>query len=237
MVPDDNTDFESESSAEKATLDESEVSQDGDVPRALQKVELDLDDAPFLDEEEDEEPEPEPEEDLSTPALEEKPEESGLKRLLKNRKVLIGLAILFVIIVAIPVKIWLWPDDEKIVEEIAPVEPVEEVPIEEEPEEPEEIVTQFEPFWIETVGDDGKVHFLHLRLAFPTQNPGLVREIKIKTFIIRDAVYYYLDNKSFTFLSDTNNIRTVKKDLISVVNKYLGQDQLDTVLIEEYLVQ
>ncbi len=218
----------------KAALDDSEADAGDDVPRALQKVELDLDDAPFLEEEEEEEEE----ESAEVEQPEDQPEKKrvSLAALLKNRKVILGLLVLFVIILAIPIKIWLLPSDEKIVEEIKPVKETQPA---ETPVEPElqEYPVRFEPFWVEKEQTDGTVRFIHCQFSITTTNTAAKREIEIKMLVLRDAVFYYLSNKDFEFLADTNNMELLKKDILAVINKYLGQSQLDTLLVEKYLVQ
>lgn len=220
----------------KAALDDSEADAGEDVPRALQKVELDLDDAPFLEEDEDEEDE---EPDTAEEQLEEKTEKKklSLAGLLKNRKVLIGLLVLLVILIAIPIKIWLLPKGEKVVEEIKPAQTEETAP--EAPAEPEvkNIPVVFEPFWVEKAQADGKVRFIHCQFSVTTHNTAAKHEIELKMLVLRDAVFYYLSNKDFAFLADTNNMEVLKKDILAVINKYLGQTQLETLLVEKYLVQ
>lgn len=228
--------LEGEESGTKATLDESDIGDDeddDDVPRSQQKVELDLDDAPFL---EDEDEDDDDEEDVEEISLDEEPEEeeSQFKRLLRNKKVLIGLAVLFVFILAVPVKIWLFPEGEKVVEEVGKVELEPE-----EPKKPEtvEYTISFKPFWVEKTAPDGTVHFIHTKFSFTTTDPALQFEVRQKTFIIRDAIYYYLRNKEYDFLADMNNLEALKEDILSVINKFLGTSQVETLLVEEYLVQ
>jgi flagellar FliL protein len=84
---------------------------------------------------------------------------------------------------------------------------------------------------------DRKVRFLHCRFALVTADPAAGREIDLKRLVLRDALYYYLKNKNYDFLAETKNMEALKKDLLSVVNKFLGADQIDTILIEEYLVK
>ena len=57
------------------------------------------------------------------------------------------------------------------------------------------------------------------------------------TIVVRDAVYYYLKNKSMEFLTDKKNTETLKKDVLSVINQFIGAQPLDNLLIEEYLVK
>lgn len=229
----------------KAMLDPSSI-QGQDQSRSNQKVELDLDDAPFLEEPEEEEA---PQEFFAEAQAEELPiaapkPESAFAKLLKNKKLrwLIPILLLLALLTLTTVKFILpvleFKDVEKV--EVKPV-PVEEPkePAPPPPTEPEvqEFVLGLDPFWVEKVDAKGQVHFLHLKFAFTSLSPALEDEVKIKSLLLRDAIYYYLKNKDFEFLADTKNIEDLKADLVSVLNQYLGNDQLDTIYVEKYLVQ
>ncbi|MFO7595173.1 MAG: flagellar basal body-associated FliL family protein [Desulfocurvibacter africanus] len=235
-----------ETSKPKAMLDPSSI-QGQDQSRSNQKVELDLDDAPFLDEPEEEAA---PQEFFAEAQAEEltiaapKPENAFIK-LLKDKKLrLLLLALLLLALLTLTTVKFILPVIE--LKEVAQVE-VKPVP-EEEVEEPappppptvpevQEFVLGLEPFWVEKVDAKGQVHFLHLKFAFTSLSPALENEVKIKALLLRDAIYYYLKNKDFEFLADTKNIEALKADLVSVLNQYLGNDQLDTIYVEKYLVQ
>jgi len=222
------------SQEEKARLDERNLDESDEVPRALQKVELDLDDAPFLEEEEDE-----PEEDISAEEALAQAAPAEKKRVIAvpawlTKKFLFfaagGLALLLAAILAIV----LWP--EKTPE---PDEPAEQ-PIKEAEKPASEAVdlnVTFDPFWIELIDKDGKVRFLHLQFTIVATNKLAEGEISAKTFQLRDAVYYYVKNKEFAFLADTENLETLKSDILSVLNKFVAHDNIETILIDKYLVQ
>ncbi len=222
---------------EKARLDESDLDPTAEVPRALQKVELDLDDAPFLEEEEEEE-EPEELAEAEAPreiGVEEKKRRLALPPFLRNKKVVFALAGVLLLIIGLLLFLLLRPKKEP-----APAEealPAAEQPV--APQEPEakEIPVAFSEFWVEKVDSAQKVRFLHFSFSVVTRSPAAEREIMAKTLILRDAVYYYLRNKDYAFLSDTENLETLKSDLLSVMNKFIGSDQLQVLLIDKYLVQ
>lgn len=224
------------SGEEKAKLDESELDPTDEVPRALQKVELDLDDAPFLEEEEEEE---EPEELADTQApkelgVEEQKRRFALPVWLKNKRVVFALAGVLVLIIGVILFLLLRPKKEPPPEELPPTGAPQEAPA---PAEAKEVTVPFVEFWIEKTDSAKKVRFLHLSFSVVTKNPQAEREIMAKMVILRDAVYYYLRNKDYAFLSDTENLETLKSDLLSVMNKFIGSDQLQVLLIDKYLVQ
>lgn len=217
----------------KAKLDDSELSDE--LPKALQKVDLDLDDAPFL-EDEKEEAAPAPPSAETAP-----PEPETVRPWWKKPPALIGGGVLLVVILALLAWLLVFrkpPPPPPAAEEAPAVEePPAEMPAE-EPKKPEvEISVPFEPFLVETTDPKGRTHFLTIRFSLSTKSPGSEAEVKRGRIVLRDAVYYYLKNKDLAFLSDTRNADTLKKDLLSVINQFLGDEQIDTLLIEEYLVK
>jgi flagellar protein FliL len=233
LVPDEDDDFPlEEDSGEKAQLDTEELKEDEDGG-ADDKVELDLEDAPFLEEDEEEEEEAPPE----PVALEEAPEKKGFKEILTealhNKKIVAAVAVVLLLLVGGLVYL-LWFMPEEVVEEVQ--EEVQEEMVEEEVVKQDYIVA-WDEFWVEHMAEDGQVRFLVCKFAAPTDNEKLAFEIRSKKLVLRDAIYYYLKNKDLTFLSDKNNVATLKQDLVGVLNQYLSGDQLEDLLIEEYLVK
>lgn len=234
----------------KAMLDTSSI-QGQETSRANQKVELDLDDAPFLDEDEEEEDaaasaaaEAFAEEQAEELAISPPKKETFLTRLFKDKRLIrLGLLALLLALLALVTVKFILPNLEFKSEETVEVKPLELPEKEPEPppppEEPEaqEYTIGLAPFWIEKVDDKGQVRFLHIKFAFTSLSPALEQEVTIKSMLLRDAIYYYLKNKEFAFLADTKNMETLKTDLVSVLNQYLGNDQLETIYVEKYLVQ
>ncbi|WP_028574811.1 flagellar basal body-associated FliL family protein [Desulfonatronovibrio hydrogenovorans] len=223
------------SQKDKVTLDKSEL----DIDRAKDKVELDLDDAPFLEEEEEfQEPshqEPLEEDTESLSVSEEQPREPGWK----NRKNLTIAGIVLLILVALAVVLLFIssgkppppPSGEQHDQVIR-----DDVPGPEPPEEIFEEVVNLKPFMVE-LREGENIQFLFARFSLPAKSEQMAGEIRDKTIIIRDAVYYYLRNKETIFLKDKDNSDAIKKDLLSVINQYLGTGRLEDILIEEYLVK
>jgi len=238
LVPDDaeevaqdlTEDSSNESSDQiKAQLDDSEVS------KATQKVDLDLDDAPFLEDEEEEEIAFEEEE---TPLLQKPEEESrfDFSTLLKNKLFLISLGVIALLIVIITILLIREPEapppPPPIVEETQPEgktpEAVEEIP---------EILIRLDPFLIEQKDKDGHIRFLEVRVVVSTTEDGLARQFKQEAYTVRNALYYYLKNKDLHFLSDKENSDKLKSELLAIINQYMGFGQFDTLLFEQYLVR
>lgn len=230
MVADDSLD-----SQVKAKLDDSELSDD--LPKALQKVDLDLDDAPFLEDEAEEPAE-------TTVSEETTPFPGAAEEAKPSRKklfILIGAALLLLAAGATAFFLLKKPAPAPQVEEAppaveAPLAP-EPAPPPEPPAPQREIVMTMEPFLIELTDQKGRTRFLTIRFTAVTQEPAVELEFKRNIIVVRDAVYYYLKNKSLEFLTDKSNTDTLKKDVLSVINQFIGAQPLDNLLIEDYLVK
>lgn len=239
MVPD--TDLEDalsgDDSEAKAELDTDELTSN--LPKDQQKVELDLEDAPFLEEEDEEEEEEEEEEE--TP-LEEPGPSDGAAAWYRRKQIIIPAAAGLVILLAVAAWFLLGPSGEPPVAEVPeqpePVEGQEPVPPPPPVEqEVQDFMVTLDPFWVEQRDEDGTVRFLVCQFTTVTQDEKLSFEITQKTTILRDAVYYYLKNKDLTYLSDKTNVEALKSDLMSVMNQYLSGGRLETILVDQYLVK
>lgn len=227
-----------EDDSAKAELDTDELT--ASLPQDSQKVELDLEDAPFLEEDEDEDEEELPEEEA--PSVVDEEPDGDQEPWFKNKRIVIPAAAVLLLLLA-GLAIWLYTkpatqpvaEPEPSVEEIQPQEqPV--APMVEE-EEVQEFIVSLAPFMVEMRGKDGEIHFLRCKFATVTENEKLSFEITQKTTTLRDAVFYYLKNKDMAYLADMDNADTLKADILSVINQYLSNGRLETLLIEEYLVK
>ena len=99
-----------------------------------------------------------------------------------------------------------------------------------------EIVLSMEPFLIELTDQKGRSRFMTIRFSAATREHAVELEFKRNYIVVRDAVYYYLKNKSLEFLTDKNNADALKKDVLSVINQFIGAQPLDNLLIEDYLI-
>ncbi len=228
--------------SEKAQLDTDELNVPGSGQSSSEdKVELDLEDAPFLEDDEDEEEDtpPPPSDKPVTLETAEPPKPNKLKELLGNKKILIsgaGAAVLLLILLA-----WLVlkPAPRPEIPEQQPVQEVQpqQAAPEPEPEKPEVFVVTWDPFWVELKDSEGKVRFLVCKFSAPTENEKLSWEAGSKKVVLRDALFYYLRNKDLIFLSDKNNVEVLKADLLAVINQYMNNGQFEDLLIENYLVK
>lgn len=236
--PDESLEEQDDAGRPKAQLDDSETS------RAARKVDLDLDDAPFLEDDEDEEEvieeadETPPSLDEAKPRKERKPPPAWLT----NRWVLIGAG--SAILLAGLAFFLLSGDKVPVSEEPAPEPAAEEVAAPEpppEPEIPEEVakdhLVKLDPFVVEQTDESGEIRFLEVRLVFTTPNEALAGSLVRNTPTVRYALYYYLRNKDLTFLTDETNSEALKQELLSVVNQYMADGRFESLLFEQYVVK
>lgn len=238
LVPDDvddvtenvTTETDEESSEPKAQLDDTEAN------KATQKVDLDLDDAPFLEDEEEEDEIPIEEEEMPLLQESEKTPKFDFAALLKNKLVLIGLGVIVLLVVVIIILLLREPEAPP----PPPPAPVEEVLPEEVVEDPAQspdILIRLDPFLIEQKDKKDAIRFLEVRIVVSTTEDGLARQFKQETYTIRNALFYYLKNKDLQFLSDKENSDKLKQELLDIINQYMGFGQFDTLLFEQYLVR
>ncbi len=214
--------------------DKSEIQIDtSEVSRGTQKVELDLEDAPFLEEEEEEvQPEPQSLAEPS-PALESEAKSSPFAN--KKKLVIIAAAVLLLIGAVIAVKFLFFTGkaahaptpqakSQTAANATAPA------PI------PPELQVHLDPFWVEQKQGD-EIRFLIVRILLTTTNQGAVTEYQQKLLPIRNAIFYYLKNKDVQFLSDEQNAERLKSELLLVINQYVADGKFDHLMFEEYVVK
>ncbi|MBZ2173373.1 flagellar basal body-associated protein FliL [Nitratidesulfovibrio sp. SRB-5] len=234
--------------AGKAELDAGQLDVDALGPPVEDKVELDLEDAPFLLPEEEKAPPPPPPAAQSLAlspdgdAPKKKKFSLDLSGLLANKKLLIIVVAVLVLLVGGGAAWFLLrkkeappPPPEAAVQKI--VVPQQAAPSPAEPARPAQTILSWEPFWVEQKDAKGAIRFLVVKFSAPTENQKLVFEAQAKKVVIRDAVYYYLKNKSLTYLTDAANAETLKKDILAIMNEYLSIGKLEDLLIENYLVK
>ncbi len=223
------------------TLDAQEIVDDlpsGDATssRAQQKVELDLDDAPFLEEEEEEEEEEEKkeekeEEEAPAPEVEKKEEKPRSKK-----KLIIIISLVVVLLAAAAGFFLLRGKKKEKTQKPAPakektVKVKEKVP----PPPPNVYHLTLRPFWVQYTVKNG-YRFLHLTLVLSYTSDRVDWELKRKLIVIRDAIYYYLKNKNLDFMLNKKNFESIKKDLLAIVDQYLSNGKLKEIYFQDYVI-
>lgn len=230
------------------TPDAAETKAAGDAsPKAAQKVELDLDDAPFL---QDEEPEPSktsaaPPPGAGMPELPspDAPKAVSLKdRLLANKKKLIiaGGIFALLLVVGIGVNFFLFRSP-------APPPPAPEPEARKVllPDKPPPLPAAtapkyqlaWESFWVEQRDSEGAIRFLVTTFTIPTDSAQLYAEMQLKKVVLRDAIFYYLRNRPFMLFSDPEKVAALKRDLMTVINEHVASGKVEDIFIENYLVK
>lgn len=200
------------------------------APVAVKKVELDLDDAPFLQTEE------------KAPARTEVPDDledrSEDEEKTKRRKKLILVASAIgggLLLIAAAAVWWFFFRTPPPPPPSAPEPEVIVVPSTPAPVEEQEIVREFAPFIVPTTDPDGKTGFLICRFSAISKDQAVNQEVQQQLLPLRDAIYYYLRSKDNAFLLDARNTPEIRKDLLSVFNDYLSQGKLEDIVFESYL--
>ena len=206
---------------------------------AAAKVQLDVEDAPFLQEEVPSAP-PVPVQE-NKPGLTEEalPEETAQADTGKKKKRLIVLGALAFCVIITGVLGWFFLL-KPVPPAVAPPQNPPTVIVVPSPEKitgPAEFQVQFDPFWIAQKADNGATRFLQVRFSSVTLSDKVVKEAADKMLVLRDAVYYYLRNKTHEFLLDPENVPVIKQDILGIINGYVVQGRMEDVLIENYLVK
>lgn len=212
--------------------DDQVLEQKPEAPKAAQKVELDLDDAPFLSDASPEGPEgPLPEE----PARLEKTMDAagldGKDQDHSSAKTVFALAVVVLLLLAGGLAFWLSGTGTET--ETLPLPPPPP-PLEAEDPKPQEHFVELDPFLV-AFDQDQEVRFLTLQLSLVTDDLVFSLEVQRKTIILRDAVYYFLNNRPLPIVKRVEAAEMLKEDLLSVFNQHLSRP-LNGVLIEEYVV-
>ncbi len=202
------------------------------------KVELDLDDAPFLDDDdEEEEPQETPEPEEKSPVVVETTEVEPEKK--SKKKLLIG-AIAGTFLLLCGIGLWFFLREDAPPE--PPPPPAPEKTEKKEQKEPEPLapkerrVIQLEPFFIE-YQQGQKSRFLEC--SFSLSSPNIIQNTELrKHFLeIRDALYFYLKNKDIFFLENKENAALFKKEILEVINQHVSSMPVTDLLIDTYLVR
>ena len=226
-----------------------------DVPKGLQKVELDLDDALFLEfEEKEEEPtpaesEPEPEPETETTAL--VPQEKAPFSFARKKYLILGIAAALCLILGAggayfflksgseetpaPQQTEQTPQTEHPSGEQAEAPAAHEAA--EAPAMPPVLVTHtLEKFQVEYVVAN-QIRFLSCSLSIPGITEIMRLEMQAKSVFIRDGVYRYLKNAPLSFLDNPDNSDKLKNDLAAVINQHMKSGSVSQIMIEEYVVR
>ncbi len=215
-------------------VDDTPLSVEEFASKAAAKVALDIDDAPFLVDEEPEASQPEEEREEVDTSAEDEARAAALRK--RKRIIAAGLAALFVLVAGLAV--WFFVlRDVPAEEEAAPSATVIVVPSPSVTTGPDELPVTFLPFLVPQQDAQGRERFLRLQISSASTDENVIREVKEKNLVLRDAIYYYLRNKPHEYMLDPDNLPTIKQDLLDIINGYLGQGKLEDLFVENYLMR
>ncbi len=195
------------------------------------KVELDLDDAPFLQVPEDDLP---AEQEDNAPAPPEEDESAARNRKKKKKLLLMAGAGAALLLVLGAAGWWFFLRTPPPAPDI-PAPEVIVVPSKPAVQVQPDYIKEFAPFLVPGVDAKGETRFLICKFSALSKNPGLGKEMDHKMISLRDAMYYYLRSKSSDYLTDSRNGPAIKQDLTAVLNDYLTQGKIEDILFESYL--
>ncbi|MBQ7456676.1 MAG: flagellar basal body-associated FliL family protein [Desulfovibrio sp.] len=204
-----------------------------EVSKKAKKVELDIEDAPFLKE--------------SEPQQQTEPTEGGEQaeegqaadpKKSKRKKILLIAGAAAVVLIAGAAGAWWFFGGA----EQPPPPPVAEekpevivVPSKLQPVVNPDIVKEFDRFIVPLGDTVESTKFLVCKFSTVTKNPSLEIELDQKKITLRDSIYYYLRNKTYDYLLDPANGPEIKKELVTLLNDYLSSGKLEDVLLDTYL--
>ena len=230
-----------ESTDAKLAADATEITTGSS--QMLPKVQLDIDDAPFLRAPEPQTPPPPPqgvkadEPPLEVPPPPAEDDQAARK---KKKKIIISAALLVLLLAGGSGTLWWF-----VLRPPSPTLPEPQIVIVpsslQKDSAPADFLIPIAPFWLELSGDKprdkDKIFFLVCKFTAIAKTEAVTQEAQKKIIVVRDALYFYLKNKSYGFLTDPDNTQIIKKDLISVMNGYLTKGKVDDVLFERYLTK
>lgn len=198
-----------------------------------EKVELDIEDAPFLKEEAKQESA-----ESEAESVEETKADDDLAKKKKKKKLMIiaGGAVLLLVLGAGAAWFLLKGSPAPPPPSIEETKPeVIVVPSKKGNAVAPDLVKDFDRFVVPVGETLSTTNFLICKFSTVTKNPGLENELDQKMILLRDSVYFYLRSKSYDFLLDPNNAEEIKKDLVAILNDYLSTGKLSDVLLDTYL--
>ena len=231
---------------ENVSLDDERLQED--IPKGLHKVELDLDDALFLEFEEKEPAPPKEDPKFSPPPKAPEAPQSQEPAPVKPlwRKPLPWAALLGLLAI-VGTALWLpkpWnasPPHQDPAALAPPTTPPQTAQLE-TPATPESTSTvqyrrtfSFAPFVLEHTRDN-QTYFLTHQIYIPGIPMALAHEIEDKTTALRSEIYIHLQKVERNQLSGSHGNDELEKDLLAVVNKSLKNGQATKILVETRVV-
>lgn len=195
---------------------------------AEQKVELDLEDAPFLNEEKEEKEQTTDQEQESTAPEEAQKKDAAPKK--KKKLLIVGIIVSLLLVLIGGAVLYFFFSEEEILPNVIVVEnPEVQAP-------PKTFELKLDPFVIQCIDKDEKIHFVKGTFILSTLHDEVFFEISNNQKVIRDAIYYYLEIQDPEVLLNPVNHKLIKDGLLETVNKYVMSGSIDNLYIDSLLI-
>ncbi len=198
---------------------------------AKNKVELDLEDAPFLNEEPEEQEQVAEEKAEQAAESKSDKQQEEVKPKSKKKLFLIGGGVAVLLLAVIGFFVYdIFFTEEPILQNVIVISsPEVRTP-------PKVHEFKLDPFVVQCVDSSGKIHFLKGSFILSTGNFEVFHEISNNQKVLRDAIYYYLEIQDPEILLNSINHQQIKKGLLDTVNKYVMNGSVDDLFIDSLLV-
>lgn len=200
---------------------------------ASNKVELDLEDAPFLSKEPEVSEEAKSSKSVGNDGLDDEDLENQANLFSRKKKIILisaGVALLLLIglgVIFVPTLL----EDDAILQNVIVV------PSADVQKGPAVHQLKLEPFLVQCIDGSNKIHFLEATFVLSTANREVFHEISNNQKVLRDTIYYFLEIQSSAFLLDTTNQEKLKKELLNALDDTIVSGPLDDLYIDNYLIR
>lgn len=224
-----------ENSEESGQPQELDASATAFIDTAIEKVQLDIEDAPFLQDDPDEEEVSATKEgEKATDKTEELAEGEEAKPRNKKKIILIaGAATLLLAILGVAVFFLL-----DYTGRTAPVmHNFITIPTPPEEMEPAFFEITLEPFWVDLENKGHGAKFLVGKFIIRMDSKDIQKELELNIKKIRDAIYYYLVSVDHEFLINVENREAVRTGIVDIINPYLASGRIENVYFDSFLMR
>lgn len=202
---------------------------------ANQKVQLDIDDAPFLNEQAEEKL-PVPSEEHSPAKLQKEQAEEEKPAKSKKKLLILGAGLVLILALAAAAYFFFFSAPKEVEPEIQP--PIIIVPSEPElPPAPPVYSVNMAGFLVPLTDQEGKIHFLDVSFILQSGDASVQMEAEEKVLVLRDSIFYYLRNQRYEYMKDPTQLLKIRQEVLRAVNEYLLQGKFEEVLLDQYLIR
>ena len=104
------------------------------------------------------------------------------------------------------------------------------------PQKQEKIICELELFLV-NLADVGGKRYLKVTLKLEVNNPRAPAEVTTRGFEVRDSILMLLSGKEYNDIASSGGKITLKREIISQLNRILKQGQIREVYFTDFIVQ